>query len=164
MIGDLRRLLARELATLRREVEAYPDDASLWAAVPGLTNSGGNLALHLCGNLRHFIGAGLGRTGYVRDRDAEFSAKGRSRAELLEEIGHAAADVEAALRDLDPARLGSPFPLAVGGIHPPTGRFLLHLLGHLAFHLGQLDYHRRAATGDPKGAGALGVADLLDPA
>ncbi|MFN8012681.1 MAG: DUF664 domain-containing protein [Holophagaceae bacterium] len=164
MIADLRKLLARELATLRREVDAYPDDASLWAAVPGLPNSGGNLALHLCGNLRHFIGAGLGRTGYVRDRDAEFSTRGRTRAEVVAEIGRAAADVDAALQDLDPARLREPFPLAVGGGHPPTRRFLLHLLSHLAFHLGQLDAHRRAATGDPKGAGALGAADLLDPA
>lgn len=164
MIGDLRRLLARELATLRREVEAYPDDASLWAPVPGLSNSGGNLALHLCGNLRHFLGAGLGQSGYVRDRDAEFSTKGRSRAELVAEIGRAAAEVDAALRDLDPGRLGEPFPLPVGGFHPPTRLILLHLLSHLAFHLGQLDAHRRAATGDPTAAGALGLADLLDPA
>jgi hypothetical protein len=164
MIADLQRLLARELATLRREVEAYPDDASLWTAVPGLPNSGGNLALHLCGNLRHFIGAGLGRTGYVRDREAEFTTKGRTREDLAMEIGRAAADVDAALQDLDPARLREPFPLAVGGGHPQTRIFLLHLLSHLAFHLGQLDAHRRAATGDARGAGALGAADLLDPA
>lgn len=164
MIGDLRRLLARELATLRREVEAYPDDASLWAEVPGLANRGGTLVLHLCGNLRHFIGATLGNSGYVRDREAEFAQRGRSRADLVAEIDAAEADVQAALEALDPARLREPFPLAVGGGHPQARLFLLHLLAHLAFHLGQLDYHRRAATGDPKGAGALGVADLLDPA
>ena len=164
MIADLRRLLARELATLRREVEAYPDDASLWAAVPGLANSGGNLALHLCGNLRHFIGAGLGQSGYVRDREAEFSARDRGRAEVAAEVERTALEVEAALRDLDPARLREPFPLAVGGGHPQARLFLLHLLAHLAFHLGQLDAHRRAATGEPRGAGAVAVADLLDPA
>lgn len=164
MIADLRRLMARELATLRREVEAYPDDACLWAAVPGLSNAGGTLALHLCGNLRHFIGAGLGQSGYVRDRETEFSTRGISRAEVVAEIDRAAADVDAALQDLDPARLREPFPLAVGGGHPQARLFLLHLLAHLAFHLGQLDGHRRAATGDSRGAGAVSAADLLDPA
>ncbi len=164
MIADLRRLLARELATLRREVEAYPDDASLWAEVPGLANRGGTLVLHLCGNLRHFIGATLGNSGYVRDREAEFAQRGRSRADLVAEIDAAEADVQAALEALDPARLREPFPLAVGGGHPQARVFLLHLLAHLAFHLGQLDYHRRAATGDSRGVGALGAADLLDPA
>lgn len=164
MIADLRRLLARDLATLRREVEAYPDDASLWAVVPGLPNPGGTLALHLCGNLRHFIGAGLGRNGYVRDREAEFALRDLPRAELVAEISRATADVDAALEALDPARLREPFPLAVGGVHPQTRLFILHLLAHLAFHLGQLDAHRRVATGDPRGAGAMAVADLLDPA
>ncbi len=76
MIDDVRRLLVRELEALAREVELFPDDESLWKTAPGVTNSAGNLALHACGNLRHFVGAVLGGTGYVRDRPAEFASSG----------------------------------------------------------------------------------------
>lgn len=54
------RIFARDLEVLEREVGLYPDDASLWKAVEGQPTLGGNLALHLAGNLRHFIGAVLG--------------------------------------------------------------------------------------------------------
>ena len=54
------RLVLRDLAALQREVTAYPDDESLWRVAPGITNSGGTLALHLAGNLRGFIGSVLG--------------------------------------------------------------------------------------------------------
>ena len=80
----LHKLLRRELAAVRRSIEAYPDEASVWAERPGLPNTGGNLALHLAGNLQHFFGAVLAKTGYVRDRDSEFSRRGVPRAELIE--------------------------------------------------------------------------------
>lgn len=164
MIQDLRTLLRRELGTLAREVDLYPDDGSLWKAVPGLANAGGNLALHLCGNLRHFIGATLGGTGYLRDRDAEFAARDLPKAAVLAEIQAALRDVDATLAGFAPARLQDPFPIAFAGQHLDTGAFLLHLASHLAFHLGQVDYHRRAATGDARGAGAVAISELLPPA
>lgn len=163
MIGDLRTLLLRELATLAREVDLYPDDASLWQPVPGLANAGGNLALHLCGNLRHFIGATYGGTGYVRDREAEFAARDLPKAAVLAEIQATVRDLEAGLAAFDPSRLQEPFPIAFGGRQPGTQVLLLHLLSHLAFHLGQVDYHRRAATGDRRGAGAVATSELLPP-
>ncbi len=164
MIQDLRVMLLRDLATLAREVDLYPDDGSLWKAVPGLANAGGNLALHLCGNLRHFIGATLGGTGYVRDRDAEFADRDLAKAALLAEIQATHQDVDATLSAFPPARLQEPFPIAFAGQHLGTGAFLLHLASHLAFHLGQVDYHRRAATGEARGAGAVAISELLPPA
>ena len=89
----IRTILTRELYALRRGVEAYPDDASLWRAVPGIANVGGTLVLHLCGNLQHFIGAVLGGSGYRRDREAEFSRREVSRAVLIAEIDAAIAAV-----------------------------------------------------------------------
>ena len=155
--------LARELRAVRREVDAYPDDAALWRAVPGLPNTGGTLALHVAGNLRHYVGARLGGTGYVRDRDREFAARDVPRADVVAGIDAAVADVTrtlATLATLGAAALTRPYPEQGGGRQVTTGEFLVHLATHLAYHLGQLDYHRRAVTGDARGAGAVAIAEL----
>jgi uncharacterized damage-inducible protein DinB len=153
-------VLVRDLRTLAAELDAYPDEASVWACPAGVPNSAGTLVLHLAGNLRHFIGARLGASGFARDRDAEFAARGLSRSELRERVEAAAQDVDAALAQLDPTRLHDEFPDAVAGVRLPIGRFLLHLVAHAAYHLGQLDYHRRVVTGDARGVGAVPVAAL----
>jgi hypothetical protein len=163
MIRELSTLLLRDLDGLRREVRLYPDDQTLWKAVPGLPNSGGNLALHLVGNLRHFIGATLGHTGYVRDRDAEFAAHGVARADIGVLIDTARAEVDRSLSGLDDADLDSDFPLPIGGETLSTRMALLHLLAHLGYHLGQVDYHRRAATGSAQSAGAVAITGLGRP-
>lgn len=151
-------LLARELRTLRREVEAYPDDQSLWTRSPGITNTGGALVHHVTGNLRHFIGALLGDTGYVRDRAGEFSRTDLGRSELMALVDATQAEVADTLAGLDPAKVESEYPVVVGGYLFGTGEFLMHLLSHLAYHLGQIDYHRRMVTSssDPVGAVATG--------
>ncbi len=157
-LETLSALLSRELRTLHREVEAYPDDRSLWTQAPGVANSGGALVHHLTGNLRHFIGAQLGDTGYVRDRAAEFTRTDLGRAELIGLVDAAQAEVARTLTALDPATLESEYPAAVGDYRFSTGEFLMHLLSHLAYHLGQIDYHRRLVTSssDPVGAVATG--------
>lgn len=160
-IQTLARLFDRDLAVLEREVSLYPDDAALWKEVPGQPTLGGNLALHLAGNLRHFVGGVLGGSGYVRHRDAEFDQRGLSREAVIGEIRAARSDAQAALAKLDPARLGDPFPEAIRGHQLPTRMVLAHLLTHLSFHLGQMDYHRRAATGDRASAQPGGFAELL---
>jgi hypothetical protein len=68
--------------TPRNEIEACPDDESLWRGIPGITNPGGNLALHIAGNMRHYFGKVLGRRAYVRNRPAEFAERGLSRREV----------------------------------------------------------------------------------
>jgi hypothetical protein len=159
-IDSLRTILARDLRAVRRELEAYPDDASVWALPPGIANAAGTLALHLAGNLRHFVGACLGGTGYRRDRPSEFTRRDVSRAELLAGLDAALADVDRALAGLDPERAEAPFPEVIGGHTLPTSVMLLHLSAHLAYHLGQVDYHRRLVTGDGRTVGAVAVAEL----
>ena len=159
----LRRILLRDLATLRREVEAYGRESDLWTCPAGITNSAGTLALHLAGNLRHFIGAQLGGTGYVRDRDAEFNDRNVPRAVLISHIEDAARAVDQTLRMLPEARLAEPYPLEVGGTRPETGLFLQHLATHFAYHLGQVDYHRRLVTGGTATVGAQSVPELARP-
>jgi hypothetical protein len=159
---EISRLLARELATLRDELLAYADERAIWALPKGVPNSAGNLALHLTGNLRWFIGTQLGATGYIRDRDAEFSRRDVPRSELLAQVAAAADEVTRTLAAMDPSALDAQYPLEVGGIRVPTGRFLLHLEGHFAYHLGQLDYHRRSVTGNSTSVAALPLSALAD--
>ncbi len=157
MINHLRAVLLRDLASLRQQLEAYPDEALLWATPPGISNSAGTLALHCAGNLHHFVGTSLGGTGYVRDRDGEFGRRDVPRAELVAGLEAAAQVVGQVLNGLDPARLDEDFPVDFRGRTIPTGRFLLHLATHLAYHLGQVDYHRRAVTGQGALAGVVGI-------
>jgi uncharacterized damage-inducible protein DinB len=160
--ADYARFFGRELATVRDQLLAYPDNSSVWALPNGLPNSAGTLALHIAGNLRWFIGAQLGGSGYVRDRDAEFASRDVDRAELVRKIEAASDEVTRALATLDDARLDEPFPLEVAGVRLPTGRFIGHLAVHLGYHLGQMDYHRRIVTGVNKSLGALAPAALAD--
>jgi len=143
MIQELKTIFLRDLAALRQEVERYPDDAALWRQLPGIANSGGNLALHLAGNLQFLVGEQIGHSGYVRNRDWEFSARDLPRAKVLQEIDAAAKAVEGALSAADPAILKQEFPIAMGGKRMETGLFLLSLVAHLGYHLGQINYHRR---------------------
>lgn len=153
-------ILERDLQTLRREVEAYPDERGLWQAVPGISNTAGTLALHLTGNLQHYVGARLGGTGYVRDRAAEFARRNVPRAELLREIDAARSAVRLGLAHLSEAQLAADYPESIAGVRVATGDYLVHLTTHFAYHLGQLDYHRRVVTGNASGVGAMRPAEL----
>ena len=153
-------VVTRELRAIRREIEAYPDNASLWRAIPGMPNTGGTLALHVAGNIQHFFGALLGKDGYVRNRDAEFARRDVPREELLKGIDAAITSVERTLRGLSDADLAKAYPELIAKRTVATHVFLVHLATHLAYHLGQMDYHRRTVTGDSKGADAVSVREL----
>lgn len=158
--ADILLLLDRELASFVREIELFPDDESPWRTVPGVTNSAANLALHVAGNLQHYVGALLGGSGYVRNRELEFSRRSGSRAEIAAELTRAREAVRSALTNLASGRLAEPFPEAVAGVAPPTGLFLLHLAVHLGFHLGQAGYLRRVVTGDNRSTNPMSAKAL----
>ena len=153
-------LMSRELASYSRELDLFPDEALIWATVPGVANSAGNLALHVAGNLQHFVGATLGDTGYVRNRDLEFSARGFSREALHAELSTASRVVTAVLGQLPESRLQETYPDILGGVRLSTGLFLQHLSSHLAFHLGQVGYLRRVLTQSTESSGALSMKAL----
>ncbi len=160
LIPAIGSILERDLNSLRREVEAYRTEAELWRTVPGISNSAGTLVLHAAGNLQHFLGACLGRTGYVRNRAAEFSRRNVPREELIQEIDAAVAGVRAGLAALTPAQLSADFPEAIADARLTTGEYLIHLTTHLAYHLGQVDYHRRILSGADAVVGAMRPAEL----
>jgi hypothetical protein len=146
--NELSALFARDLTRLIQELKAFPDTASLWKTAPGVANAAGTLALHLEGGLRHFIGLRIGKIAYQRDRPLEFSARGVERDEIivrLEAVRDSIPGVIAALSDaeldtIDPDN-GTDKPLS-------ARQWLIHLYGHLNYHLGQVDYMRRFATGN----------------
>jgi hypothetical protein len=161
MLTDvIQHLIVRELRAVKRELEAYPDEASVWRMIPGVPNSGGTLALHVAGNIQHFFGAILGRDGYVRNREAEFAMRDVPRADLLTGIDAAIGSVERTLPRLSAERLSGPYPEPIAKRSVGTEVFVAHLASHLAYHLGQLDIHRRAVTGNVAGVDAVSVREL----
>ena len=136
-------LLSRDLAKLKEEIGLYQSSDALWIVDGEIKNSAGNLCLHLCGNLQHFIGAILGKTSYIRNREAEFSTKNMAKDSLLNEIEATIRSVEQTLATLSDGALEIQYPQDVLGKPMTTGYFLIHLQGHLNYHLGQINYHRR---------------------
>jgi hypothetical protein len=160
VISTIGAILDRDLNTLRREVEAYDDERALWRTAPGISNPAGTLVLHLAGNLQHYFGARLGDTAYVRDRTAEFARRNAPRAELLREIEAARHAVRAGLAQLSKGQLTGEYPETISGARLKTGEYLVHLTTHFAYHLGQVDYHRRMVTGSEVVVGAMRPTEL----
>jgi len=143
LIQTLKVLFRRDLERLRQEIDLYKSEAVIWYTEQGIANSAGNLCLHLVGNLNTYLGAELGKTGYIRQRELEFSLKGLSKASLLEKIDDTMVVVDNALDMLTEAQLDEEYPLLVFDEKTSTGYFLVHLTTHLTYHLGQINYHRR---------------------
>jgi DinB superfamily len=154
--------LVRELEGLKRELALFPDDASAWTTVPGITNSAANLALHLAGNLQYYVGGVLGGTGYVRNREAEFGRRSGTRAEITAEIVSAINVVHDVLPRLPQDRLDAPLGEPVMGLTFRTEAFLLHLCVHAGFHLGQVSYLRRVITADATSSGPIPLQPLAE--
>jgi hypothetical protein len=133
----------RDMLKLKEEISLYKDETNFWKIENQISNSAGNLCLHLIGNLNHFIGATLGNTGYVRQRELEFSSKNIPRNELLSEIDKLFPIVVNTLKKLNEADFEANFPLEKHGLIVKTDYMLFHLLTHLNYHIGQINYHRR---------------------
>lgn len=133
----------RDLIKLKEEINLYKDERTLWIINEGISNCAGNLCLHLIGNLNHFIGATLGKTGFVRNRDAEFELKNIPRQVLLDEIDYTLKVVLNTLNKLSDTDFEKKFPLEKHGKEVTTENMLIHLFGHFDYHLGQINYHRR---------------------
>ncbi len=141
--ADYIRFYDRELAKLSSELQAYPTEETLWAVVPGTINSAGHLGQHLIGNLKTYIGLTLGKVPYQRNREAEFTQQGFSRTTLLREVNALPALIRQSIEQVD--NLEAPYPTEVLSIFPEQSIavVLTHLLMHLAYHTGQMNYHRR---------------------
>jgi len=133
----------RDLMKMKEEILLYRNEKNLWLVKGTLSNSAGNLFLHVLGNLRHFIGATLGNTGYLRNRDKEFNEKNVPLNVLIEEFDRTIEDIKTGLNGLSNERMCDNFPLEKHGEVVSIEYMLQHLLTHLNYHLGQVNYHRR---------------------
>lgn len=137
------KIFKRDLNKLKIEIEAYKDEENLWVLKDGISNSAGNLCLHLVGNLNHFIGAEFGKTGYIRQRELEFSLKDVPRLELINQVNDVSMVVENVLKLLTEEDLQKEYSRRASEEKMTTEFFLTHLTAHLSYHLGQINYHRR---------------------
>ena len=142
-IKVLKSIFVRDLKKLKSEIESYKNEKNIWAKDRNITNCAGNLCLHIIGNLNWFIGGQLGDTGYIRRRDLEFSKKNVSKADLLMEINKVISMLDNALDKITNNQLENEYPILVFEKKTSTYYFLVHLTTHLAYHLGQINYHRR---------------------
>ncbi|WP_419700337.1 DinB family protein [Mucilaginibacter sp. NFX135] len=143
LIPILKKLLLRDLEKLKTELELYRDEQNIWLVDKQITNTAGNLCLHLIGNLNTYIGAELGKTGYIRNRPLEFSSGPIPRTELIKRIDDTAQTITATFDQLTEEQMADEYPQQVMDGKVSTGYFLTHLASHLAYHLGQVNYHRR---------------------
>jgi len=139
----LKLLFDRDLKKLKSEIEAYDNEKNIWQIDKSITNSAGTLCLHIIGNLNGFIGAQLGNTGYIRHRELEFSSRNIPRIDLIIEIDKTRLMLDNTLQNVTNEQLEADYPILVFKEKTSTYYFLIHLTTHLAYHLGQINYHRR---------------------
>jgi len=140
---DIIKLYERDLNRLIREIDQYEVEEDLWIGRNEIKNSAGNLALHLCGNLQHFIGAVIGDSGYIRERDNEFADRNIPVSVIKDRIHKTIEVIQETLGSIDPKQLEGAYPHEIFGHQMSTNYFIVHLYGHLNYHLGQINYHRR---------------------
>ncbi|WP_179010033.1 DinB family protein [Winogradskyella forsetii] len=143
LTGTLIKLFKRDLKKLIEELNLYQNESNLWKVDRSVTNSAGTLCLHLIGNLNHFMGSVFGDTGYVRQRELEFTLKNVPKHELIKQVEDTMAVVETTLKNLTEDDLKKDFKRREFEEAMTTEYFLIHLSTHLAYHLGQINYHRR---------------------
>jgi uncharacterized damage-inducible protein DinB len=143
LIETLRLLFQRDLLRLKTEINSYKDESKIWIIENNIANSAGNLCLHLIGNLNTYIGAELGKTNYIRNRELEFSLKNISKKELVNKIESTILVVEESLKNITELELQNEYQILVFDKKTSTEYLLVHLTTHLTYHLGQINYHRR---------------------
>ena len=129
----LSQLFARDFETLETEIFSYSTEENLWIKESGINNSAGNLALHLAGNLEHFLGSVLNKSDYVRDREFEFDGK-VDQEDLIARVRSARKTVRATLDNLTPEDFAKTYPLQPFGFEMSTEYFLIHLYSHFSYH------------------------------
>lgn len=139
----LNTLFQRDLEKLKVEIESYQSEGNIWVVADGISNSSGNLALHLIGNLNHFFGKNVGNTGYVRDRPAEFASKNIPKEKLLADIVATQTMLAKVFVNMDPSKLETIYPERYNDMEVTHEQIFVHLYGHFTYHLGQINYHRR---------------------
>ena len=122
----------------------------VWARGSANENAIGNLVLHLCGNVRQWIVAGVGGRPDIRERDREFAAGGGiGIAELLERLRATVAEANSVIRSLDSARLVE--HRTIQNYHVSVFEAVYHVVEHFSMHTGQIIFATKMLTGTDLG-------------
>ena len=122
----------------------------IWARGTENENALGNLVLHLCGNLRQWIGTGVGGKPDVRNRDAEFAARGELRpVELATRLKEAVEEAVSTIRSFPPERLLE--SVTVQGYQATLLEAIYHVVEHFSQHTGQIIFSTKQLTGEDLG-------------
>jgi len=132
-----------DLNKLITEIELYKSEENIWRIEKSISNSAGNLTLHLIGNLHTFIGKEIGKTSYVRSRELEFTQKKIPRTELINSINATIVMIKKSLLSITNEELKNDYPVLKFSKVETNEYLLVHLIKHLTYHLGQINYHRR---------------------
>jgi uncharacterized damage-inducible protein DinB len=144
LAAGMRSALIGALEGQRDAVKAAAEplsEADFWRKPVEPGNSVGHLVLHLAGNLNHFVGGQLGGSGYVRDREREFTETNPpAKAAALAGLDAAVATFRRVVGNLSAEALLAPHPEARFGT---VVNALVHLVAHFALHRGQISYIAR---------------------
>lgn len=139
----LANLYENDLRILINEVSQFKDEENLWRTAGTVKNSSGNLVLHITGGLNHYFGAMLAQTGYIRNRDEEFSKKGVTREDLRAGLEALIPMIIRTLNAMTQKEMEADFPVIFDGEKKPAMYVVVRLYAHLDYHLGQVNYLRR---------------------
>ena len=118
----------------------------IWARSSDNENAVGNLVLHLCGNIRQWIGSRVAGLPDIRTRDAEFAARaGLGRAELKERLRATVAETADQIRAVTPERLET--NTRIQGYQVTVLEAIYHVVEHFAHHAGQIIFATKLLTG-----------------
>lgn len=143
IINSFEFVFLRDLTKVKEELSRYKNNEIIWETPSDITNSTGQLVQHLIGNLQHFIGAVLGKNGYIRNRENEFRKTMVSIETLKAQLEEVAYMVKAVLGELKEESLAEKYPIKWANKEVTIGFLLIQLSVHLNYHLGQINYHRR---------------------
>jgi hypothetical protein len=137
---DLANFYERDIRKLIEEINLFTPEEDLWKTKGSIKNSCGNLALHIIGGLNYLVGAKLGNTGYIRDRDLEFTRKDVERKFLVTQLEELIPMIRETLRNLN---MKADYPIPFDDAIRSNDYVLTQLSLHLNYHLGQVNYLRR---------------------
>ena len=122
----------------------------IWLRNSDNANSVGNLVLHLCGNVRQWIGYGVGGQPDLRDRDSEFAARGGLQpVELSQRLQATISEAAGIIRNLPSERLSDIRTIQKYDV--PVMEAILHVVEHFAQHTGQIIFATKLLTGQDLG-------------
>jgi len=133
----------RDIRKLIEEVNLFSNEDNLWRTHGSVKNTSGNLVLHIMGGLNYLIGTQLAQTGYVRNRDQEFTSKGVKKEYLIAGLEELIPMINKTLNAFTQEDMEAEYPLIFDDMKVSNSYVLLQLLLHLNYHLGQVNYLRR---------------------